>query len=244
MSQVYEPAPTFQRARAPEPERRTERLTGWMWVWIIIGILVVLVVVGFLIGIVRALESIDAALADTTSAVTGAGGDVVPLPGYVNTVTDTLVSINGELQPIGDQAEQIRVALTDVRDSLSVVDNSLKDTSGTLVGTSGTLVTTSGLLVDTSGRLVSVASSLVDTSNVAGNILRLATDIKGTLVEAQRRESLGTNEIWRRVIVANDALVPAEADARNILGGLRGTDLHLESICAALSALPHTDPRC
>jgi len=229
MSSLYEPAPAGQQPRIDEG-RPQARLTGWMWVWIVVGILVVLVVVGFLIGIIRALESIDAALADTTSSVVGAGGDVQPLPAHIETVNNSLVEIDSSLKPIPAQADDVINSLTTIRTTLEQVDASLKDTSGSLVDTSGTLVDTSGSLVDTNGKLV-------DVSNLAQSILSLVTQIEGVLEDAQQTGRLGTNEIWRRVQVANSVLLPARADTANINASLVEVNKHLESICAALQIL-------
>ncbi len=230
MSSLYEPAPAGQQP-AVDPGRPQARLTGWMWVWIVIGILVVLVVVGFLIGIIRALESIDAALADTTSSVVGAGGDVQPLPAHIETVNNSLVEIDTSLKPIPAQADDVINSLTTIRTTLEQVDASLVDTSGSLVDTSGTLVNTSGSLVDTSGKLV-------DVSNLAQSILGIANEIEGVLEAAQApSDNLGTSDIWQRVQIANSVLLPARGDTANINASLVEVNKHLESICAALQVL-------
>ncbi len=241
MSSLYEPAPAGQEPRVDQESRAQARLTGWMWVWIIVGILVVLVVVGFLIGIIRALESIDAALADTTTAVVGAGGDVQPLPAHIETVNHSLLDIDASLKPIPAQADDVINSLTTIRTTLEQVDASLKDTSGSLVDTSGKLVNTSGSLVDTNGKLV-------DVSNLAQSILRIVTDIEAVLEDAQRQDRLGTNEIWRSVQDVNGlgrtgpGLAQAQFDTSNINASLQEVNLHLTSVCNALAVLP--SPGC
>ncbi len=233
-------------ATAPRRAATGEALTKWMWTWVAIGILVVLVVVGFLVGIVSALESIDDALAVADRAVTGAGGDVRPLPDHVADINGTLGGIDTALKPIPGQADQIIANLTSIKASLTSVDSSLKNTSGTLVGTSGSLVNTSGSLVDTTGSLVNtsgsltetsgilggIAGSLVDTSNVLVNVKDIAVGIEGTLEDAQNPpDKLGTQNIWERVAVANGVLDSARGDTGNILGGLKNVNASLKSIC-------------
>src|SRR5215213_7468518 len=61
-----------------------------MWIWITLGILIVIVVIGFLLGIASALESIERGLAEADHAVTGAKGDVVPLPTHIERINAAL----------------------------------------------------------------------------------------------------------------------------------------------------------
>ncbi len=229
-----EAATTFSRramppARAGGPTHPT--FIRWLWVWITVLALVVVVVVGFLLGIVSALKSIDTGLAQANASVTGIGGEANPLPVYIQRINSNLTSINGALKPITGQAGQILGALTSIRGTLgqvqgslvntsgslvntagSLVDtsNSLVNTSGTLgtittslVGTSGTLSGVSGSLVDTSNRLVTISGSLVDTSNKLVTVRGQAGTIATVLNNAETVRSDGTQAIWRRVRFAN-----------------------------------------
>ena len=206
---MHETAPTFVR---------------WLWIWITIAALVVVVVIGFLLGIVGALEDIDDGLFEADNAVGGAGKDVTPLPQHIKNINGNLTEIDTSLKPITGQADDILSALRSIRGSLVSVDSSLKDTSGSLVDTSGSLTDTSGqlgnitsLLVDTSGQLGTISGSLVNTTGLLGRIApslvdtagelisirTLAGRIDNTLVRAQSVRSLGTNAIWRRVRFLN-----------------------------------------
>lgn len=197
------------------PEQDTSpSTTGWMWTWVIIGILVVLVVIGFLLGIVRALESIDGALAVADDAVTGIGGDTDPLPAHIENINGNLTSIDGELEAVPSQADDIIVALTQIQDTLTSVDGSLAGTSSTLQGTDGSLQDTSGMLQDTEGIASQIRTSLVNTQSSEDN--------------------LASENIWQRVDVANGVLTDAESDTSNIIPQLTETNQHLDSICNAL----------
>lgn len=182
-------------------------LTGWMWTWITIGALVVVVVVGYLLGIVSALNNIDGNLATVDDAVTGAGGDVQPLPDHIANINGSLASIDTALAPIPSQADEIIALLTSIEGSLQSIDASLKDTSGSLVNTDGVL----------------------------RNALGTVNQILSTLRDAQARpDELGTQHIHQRLRVANSILRPAKADTGNILTELREVDEHLVSICRAV----------
>ncbi|MGI8594004.1 MAG: hypothetical protein ACR2ML_06500 [Solirubrobacteraceae bacterium] len=146
----------------------------WLWIWITVGALVVVVVVGFLIGIVSSLESIDDGLFEADEAVTGARADTDPLPTFIQDINKNLTSIDKSLKPIKGQAGQILFSLRSIQGSLTDVDSSLVNTSGSLRDTSGSLQDTSASLQDTS-------SSLVDTSGKLGNITGLLVDTSGTL---------------------------------------------------------------
>lgn len=197
------------------PEQDTSpSTTGWMWTWVIIGILVVLVVIGFLLGIVRALESIDGALAVADDAVTSIGGDTDPLPAHIENINSNLTGIDGELEAVPGQADDIVVALTQIQDTLNSVDGSLANTSGTLAGTDSSLQDTSGMLQDTEGIAGQIRTSLENTQSAPDN--------------------LASEDIWMRVGTANEVLTSAEGDTSNIIPQLTETNQHLDSICNAL----------
>lgn len=211
---MSEAAPTFVR---------------WLWIWITILALVVVVVVGFLLGIVSSLESIDKGLFSADKSVGSVQGETKPLPTYIQQINGNLSQIDTALKPIRGQAGQILGALRTIQGSLTSVDSSLVDTSSSLVDTSGKLGNITGLLVNTSGTLgtitsqlvgvsgtlsivsrslVDTAGSLVDTSaalslNTSGGVASLVQRIDTTLKGAQSVNSLGTNAIWRRVRFLN-----------------------------------------
>ena len=223
---MRETAPTFIR---------------WLWIWITVGALVVVVVIGFLIGIVSSLSSIDDNLVEADTAVTGAGGDVRPLPDHIQDINTNLTRIDRSLKPITGQADEILAALGSIRGRLGSVDSSLVDTDASLVDTDASLVDTSGQLgnitsslVDTSGQLGTISGSLVDTSGTLRRISpslvetstqlisvrTLAGRIDNTLVKAQSVRNLGTNGIWRRVRFINGGPFrrPGEDEDNNLNG--------------------------
>ncbi|MDQ4130218.1 MAG: hypothetical protein M3133_04390 [Actinomycetota bacterium] len=229
----------------PEAEARTVR---WVFIWVTILTAVVLVVIGFLLGIVRALESIDEGLFTTTGSVSGAGVDVKPLPAYIGDINKTLDRIDTALEPIPGQANSIIGELGSIRGNLASVDASLVETSGSLVNTSGVLADTSGMLVtitgslqNTSGVLRNTAAPLRNTSAtlrqtapILSNVQRLVRSIRGELAVTQSAGSLGTRAIWPRVARANSVLRPIDRDTEGILAGLVEVNKHLESICQAV----------
>ena len=230
-----EAATTFARRPTPRAASGTApthpTFIRWLWIWITVGALVVVVVVGFLLGIVSALKSIDSGLAEANASVGNIGGEAKPLPGYIQEINANLTSIDGALKPITHQADQIDGALSSIRGTLGQVQGSLVNTSGSLVNTSQSLVNTSSSLVDTSGtlstisnslvgtaatlggisgslvdtrnKLVTISGSLVDTSRKLVTVRSLAGRINGTLINAETVKTNGTQAIWRRVRFAN-----------------------------------------
>lgn len=187
-------------------------LTGWMWTWITIGALVVVVVVGYLLGIVSALNNIDGNLETVDAAVSmeGAGGDVAPLPDHIANINGSLTSIDTALKPVPGQADQIIAALTSINGTLTSVDSSLKNTS----------------------------SSLVNTDGVLRTVLGTAQTIESVLIDAEDPpDRLGTQNIHERVAVANSVLTSAESDTTNILGQLIQVNEHLDSICSVTAVV-------
>ena len=197
-------------------------LTRWLKVWVALLAVVVLVVVVYLVAITNSLAAINGNLATTDAAVTGAGGDTRSLPDLVQSINGSLGSIDPALQPIPGQADTIINALTSIDGKLATVDSSLIDTSASLQDTS---------------------SQLTDTSSVLQTVLGQGTSIRSTLAAADRPagdcgadscspDQLGVQNIHQRVAIANNVLIPAEADTTNIVAGLDVVNVHLQSICS------------
>ncbi len=231
----------FSRTSATIPPPATaSSFARFLWIFTTLGLIVVIVVIGFLIGIVRALESIDNGLFTASSSVTGATGNVQPLPNYIQTINAALTDIDTALKPIKGQVADATASLVSIRGTALSIDASLKDTSASLVNTSGSLVDTSGTLVGASQSVAAISTSLVDTSNVLLNILGLAQSIDGTLESVQNRDSRGTALITPQVNVINGLLQGIQNDTSTINLQLQETNRHLTNICTSptLSLLP------
>ncbi len=222
------------------PSLTANSFARFLWIFTTLGLIVVVVVIGFLIGIVRALESIDNGLFTASNSVTGATSDVQPLPNYIQTINSALSDIDTDLKPIRGQVADATASLVSIRGTAQGIDASLKDTSQSLVNTSGSLVDTSGTLVGASQSAASISTSLVDTSNVLLNVLGLAQSIDGTLESIQNADSRGTALVTPQVNDINSALIGAETDLSSINLQLQETNRHLTNICMSptLSLLP------
>lgn len=231
----------FSRTSASSPPSAVgSSFARFLWIFTTLGLIVVVVVIGFLIGIVRALESIDNGLYEASSSVAGATGDVKPLPNYIQTINAALTDIDNALKPIKGQVADATASLVSIRGTAQTIDASLKDTSASLVNTSGSLVDTSGTLVGASQSVAAISASLVDTSNVLLNVLGLAQSIHGTLESVQNADSRGTALVTPQVNDINKSLISAENDLTNINLQLQETNRHLTNICTSptLSLLP------
>lgn len=118
----------------------------FLWIFTTLGLIVVVVVIGFLIGIFRALESIDDGLSTASNSVTGVTGNVEALPDYIRGINSALSDIDAALKPIPGQVADITDSLQSIRDSAGGADTSLKNTSQSLIDTSGSLQNTSTTL--------------------------------------------------------------------------------------------------
>ncbi len=215
-------------------------IARWLFTWVTILALVVVVVIGFLLGIVHSLDSIDGHLGTATSAVVSIGGHAVPLSGYIQDINGNLTSIDTALKPIPAGASSIIAGLVSVKGNLTTVDSSLKNTlaslsptSNALVDTSNKLVTTSNSLVSTSGVASGIGTSLISTSSTLKTVRGTLVTILGVLRAVRSASTPGTAGVVPRVTTANNALDKIEANASQINSGLQSAQKHLSSICNA-----------
>jgi len=190
---MRETAPTFIR---------------WLWIWITIAALVVVVVIGFLLGIVSSLSSIDDNLIEADNAVTGIKGDAKPLPSSIQKINRNLRLIDSSLKPIPGQANEILGELGSIRGRLGAIDSSLVDTDASLKNTDASLE-------DTSNQLGTISSSLVDTRGQLGTISGSLVQTSGTLRQISP-SLMQTSAILRR------GVSPRLVDISGELGSIRG----------------------
>ncbi len=231
---------------------RVESDLRWTWIFATVGLLVVVVVIGFLTGIVNALDSIDRGLKEASTAVVDIDGNAKPLPGQIEDINANLRKIDGSLKPISGQAGDILSSLTSIDGSLNRIDGSLASTSSSLSNTSSSLVSTSGTLQSVAGAVSSISGSLANTSGslrgtsaslrntssslrstsgVLVNVRGLVGSINSRLRLAETTESRGTKAIPINVGRANQVLTPINTDAKAINSGLGSVNTHLTSIC-------------
>jgi hypothetical protein len=223
----------FSRTSSAPPAAAGSSFARFLWIFTILGLIVVIVVIGFLIGIVRALESIDNGLFTASSSVTGATGNVAPLPNYIQTINAALTDIDTALKPIRGQVADASASLVSIKGTAQAIDASLKDTSASLVNTSGSLIDTSGVLIGASQSAKFISASLIDTSNVLLNVLGLTEAIDGTLESIQNIDSRGTALVTPQVNDINNSLIGAEQDLFNINLQLFEAERHLVNICTS-----------
>ncbi len=200
---MRETAPTFIR---------------WLWIWITIAALVVVVVIGFLLGIVGSLSSIDENLIEADTAVTGIKGDAKPLPESIQTINRNLKLIDASLEPIPGQANDILGELGSIRGRLGAIDSSLVDTDASLVDTDASLE-------DTSNQLGTISSSLVDTSGQLGTISSSLVGTSGTL-QTISPSLVDTSQVLRRGVLPR--LVDIAGETTSIRGLAERIDNTLE----------------
>ena len=218
----------------------TSTFARFLWIFTTFGIIVIVVVIGFLIGIVRALESIDNGLFTSSNLAASATGNVTPLPDYIHTINSALTDIDTALKPIRGQVADATASLVSIRGTARGIDTSLTDTSTSLTSTSNALATVSTTLTGVTGSASSISSSLIDTSSVLLNVHGITHSIDGTLETIHNADSRGTALITPQVHDINHSLVGAEQDLVNINLQLQETNRHLTNICTSptVSLLP------
>lgn len=128
----------------------------WLKAWVTIGTLVILVVIGYLLAIVNALQNIHENLDVTDVNVADiAGVDVAPLPAHIDTINTTLANIDEVLKPIPGQA-------TSIINSLTTIDGTLKEIDPTLTSINGGLTTALGGLRNIENTLIGIDEAGAD----------------------------------------------------------------------------------
>jgi methyl-accepting chemotaxis protein len=218
-------------ASSPPAAPSSDTLVRWLWIWITLGILVAVVVIGFLIGIVRALNVINGGLFEAASSVTAIGHDADPLPGSLQSINTNLSGIDGSLKPLSGQATDLGVGVSKIRDALKLVDGSLKNASGALASTDHKLAPASQLVVGIASSTGDISRSLADTTNILESVHDLTGRIRDTLWNAERASSLGTAGTLNQVNRVNEILRPVQGDTHTITRQLDGVNQNLTAIC-------------
>ncbi len=231
-------ASTFSRRAMPPARSAPTHPTfiRWLWIWITVAALVVIVVIGFLLGIVSALKSIDGGLLEANASVSGIGAEANPLPGYIQQINTNLHRIDGALKPISGEANQIVGALSSISGGLGQVQGSLVNTTGSLVNTSGSLVNTSGSLGNTSGSLVNTSGSLRNTSGSLVDTSNSLVDTSGTLGTISS-SLVGTSRTLNGV---SGSLVDVSNRLVTIAGSLNNTSSKLVTVRGRTQAINTT----
>jgi len=222
------------------PRATATSFAQWMWIFATLGLLIAIVVIGFLIGIVRALEAIDKGLFSATSSLGSANESLATLPNQIGSINAALTSIDTALKPIRDQVADANASLGSIRDSAWTINASLKGTSVSLTNLSRSLADTSGMLPHASRPAASISSSLIDTTNVLLGVLGSTTAIDGTLESIQNAESQGVALIPQQLATINRSLQKIQNDTTSINLQFQETNHYLTNICssAPLSHLP------
>jgi methyl-accepting chemotaxis protein len=177
--------PEVYRVSAPSASATNSATTTsfarFLWIFTTLGIIVVVVVIGFLIGIIRSLESIDNGLYTASSSVTGAEANVQSLPDYIQTINSALTGIDTALKPIPGQVADVNGSLQSIRGSAQNIDGSLKDTSRALINTSGSLVNTAGALGSADQSLGNTSSGEQPKPASDSNVLQAVGDIVNSI---------------------------------------------------------------
>jgi uncharacterized protein YoxC len=212
----------------------------WMWLFTTLGLIIAIVVIGFLVGIVRALEAIDKGLFSVTSSLGSANDDLAALPHQTESINAALTSIDTALKPIRGQVANASASLVSIRDSARSINTSLKDTSASLTDISRSLTDTSGMLLHASRPAAIISISLIDTSNVLLGVLGGATAIDGTLESIHNADSRGAALIPLQLAGINESLQGIQDDTTSINLQFQETNHHLTNICTSprLSLLP------
>lgn len=237
---------TAEGARVEErPE--TQAILRWLWTWIAVALIFAVVLLGFLVGIIRSLGSVDGHLRDASAAVTTTHGNVATLPDVLEELKLTLDRIALGQARIPKAADETVTTLSSIQDLLAKLDGSLDRTQASLGPTSRSLSGTARSLSRTTSPVEGAARALVQTSRgasriraelaeVAMGLARVQNVVSRTRValrSAQARQSLGTAAIPPRLRSVNRDLRGIHRNAAGIHTSIGGINEHLVSICGA-----------
>lgn len=154
----------------------------WLKAWVTIGTVVILVVIGYLLAIVNALQNIHENLDVTDVNVSDiANVDVAPLPGHIDRINTTLDNIDQVLVAIPGQA-------TSIINSLTSIDGTLAEIDPTLISINNGLTTALGGLRNIENTLIGLDEDAGDGAGLQP-IVAQVTIIRDKLVSVSVEDS-------------------------------------------------------
>lgn len=194
-------------------------LRTWLRRWLVVVAAAALATIGFLVAIDIALGQVDSSMTSARNQAFGVSRNTARLPFLLAQMTQHLEHIEGSLKTLPPR--EVAVAA-----HLSVVDSHLQENVKLNHEIHAHQSRTDAELARSRGELATTESQLA-------TILRLNTDVRNVLADAQSSTSTGTRGLIAKTGLINAAQAAARRDSGNILQLITATNRHLYAICTA-----------